>query len=108
MPKVEMEETSTPGQATEKQIGPQASATQADPAVSSTTGLQKSSALSSIGSRFPVTPTDDHNYKRLPSDDRERPDHAPVPAECAKCGADWQLTATAGALAHFSVSGAGG
>ncbi|EFX67701.1 hypothetical protein DAPPUDRAFT_261209 [Daphnia pulex] len=63
MPKVEMEENSTPGLATEKQIGPQASATQADPDVSSTTGLQKSSASSSIGSRFPVTPTDDHNYK---------------------------------------------
>jgi hypothetical protein len=53
MPKVEMDDTSTPGQATEKQIGPQASATQADPAVPSSSGLQKSSARSSM--RFPVT-----------------------------------------------------
>jgi hypothetical protein len=60
MPKVEMDDTSTRGQATEKQIGPQASATQADPAVPSSSGLQKSSARSSMrvgNERHPQRPT---------------------------------------------------
>lgn len=60
MPKIEMDDTSTRGQATAKQIGIQASEdrrTRADPAVPSSSRLQKSSSRSSIGSRLPVTPT---------------------------------------------------